>query len=100
MIRFEEITVISAPIARCFDLARSVEVHLAGNIHCGESAIAAAGVTSGLIGLSEQVTWHAKHFGVWHNLTSEIVALQPPEYFRDRMVRGPFKSMVHDHYFR
>ncbi len=30
MVRLEEITVIRAPIERCFDLARSVEVHLKG----------------------------------------------------------------------
>lgn len=33
MVHLEEITLIDAPIERCFDLARSVEVHLAGNIH-------------------------------------------------------------------
>lgn len=33
MVRLEELTVIRAPIERCFDLARSVEVHLAGNVH-------------------------------------------------------------------
>src|SRR5271165_5467414 len=31
------------PIERCFDLARGVEVHLVGNIHYGESAVAAGG---------------------------------------------------------
>lgn len=35
MVRLEEITIIRAPVERCFDLARSVEAHLAGNIHCG-----------------------------------------------------------------
>jgi hypothetical protein len=51
MITLEEHTVIKAPIERCFDLARSVEVHLAGNTHWGESAVALGGVTSGLIGM-------------------------------------------------
>jgi len=36
MVELEELTVIQAPIERCFDLARSVEVHLAGNEHCGK----------------------------------------------------------------
>ena len=39
MVRLEELTLIQAPIERCFDLARSVEVHLAGNVHSGESAL-------------------------------------------------------------
>jgi hypothetical protein len=60
MITLEDLTVIHAPIERCFDLARSVEVHLAGNVHSGESAKAIAGVTSGLVGLAERVTWRAK----------------------------------------
>jgi hypothetical protein len=63
MVRLEELTVIRAPIERCFDLARSVEVHLAGNIHSGEVAVAEAGVISGLIGLGHRVTWPAKHAG-------------------------------------
>ena len=96
----EEITLIHAPIERCFDLARSVEVHLAGNIHWGEAAVAAKGVTSGLLNLGEQVTWRAKHFGFWHQLTSEITAMERPVYFEDRMVRGIFHSMKHDHFFR
>jgi hypothetical protein len=100
MIHLEEITIIEAPIERCFDLARSVEVHLVANIHSGEQALAISGVTSGLPELSQQVTWRAKHFGVWHNLTSEYTAMQAPTYFQATMVRGIFRSMQADHYFR
>src|SRR5438045_5197377 len=100
MVTLEDLTVIRAPIDRCFDLARSVEVHLAGNIHSGESAVAAAGVTSALIGLGERVTWRAKHFHVWHELTSEITAFECPAYFQDTMLRGVFRTMRHDHFFR
>src|SRR5205807_404585 len=57
MVRLEELTVVQAPIERCFDLARSVEVHLAGNVHAGESALAIGGITSGLIGMGQRVTW-------------------------------------------
>jgi hypothetical protein len=64
MVRLEEITQIHAPIERCFDLARSVEVHLAGNVHSGEHAVAEDGVTSGLIDLGQRVTWRARHFAV------------------------------------
>ena len=100
MINLEEVMVIHAPIERCFDLARSVEVHLAGNVHFGEAAVATAGVTSGLIGLGQRVTWRAKHFGAWHNLTSEVTVMDRPVFFQDAMLRGPFKSMKHDHFFR
>jgi ligand-binding SRPBCC domain-containing protein len=100
MIAIEEMTLIQAPVERCFDLARSVEVHLLGNTHFGESAVASAGRTAGLIGEGERVTWRARHFWLWHELTSEITCLKRPDYFRDVMVRGIFRSMTHDHYFR
>ena len=100
MIRIEETTLIDAPIERCFDLSRSVEVHLLANVHSGEQALATGGVTSGLVGLSGQVTWRAKHFGVWQNLTSETTALESPSYFQVTMVRGIFRSMQADHLFR
>ncbi|HEY4047306.1 MAG TPA: SRPBCC family protein [Acidobacteriaceae bacterium] len=100
MIRIEETTLIDAPIERCFDLSRSVEVHLLSNVHCGEQALALGGVTSGLVGLDEQVTWRAKHFGIWQNLTSKTTAIKPPSYFQVTMVRGIFRSMQADHLFR
>jgi hypothetical protein len=100
MIRLQEITIIHAPIGRCFDLARSVEVHLLANIHSGEQALAIGGVTSGLPELSQQVTWRAKHFGVWQNLTSKYTRMQPPTYFQATMTEGIFRSMRADHFFR
>lgn len=100
MITLDETLVIRAPIERCFDLARSVEVHVAGNVHWGESAVAAAGITSGLLSLGQHVTWRARHFGVRWNLTSEITEMTYFTSFQDTMVRGPFQSMQHDHLFR
>jgi ligand-binding SRPBCC domain-containing protein len=100
MTTLDELTVIRAPIGRCFDLARSVEVHLAGNIHWGEQAIAAGGITSGLVGPGERVTWRAKHLGVWHQLTSEITQMDRPSHFQDVMIDGVFRFMRHDHFFR
>jgi ligand-binding SRPBCC domain-containing protein len=100
MITLKEITIVRAPIERTFDLARSVEVHLAGNVHCGEQAVATGGVTSGLVGLGEPVTWRAKHFGVWHQLTSKITQMDRPAHFQDVIVRGIFPYMRHDRFFR
>jgi hypothetical protein len=100
MIYLEEHTEIHAPMQRCFDLARSVEVHLLSNVHSGEQALATGGITSGLIGLNEQVTWRAKHFGVWQNLTSRITELRGPEFFQVTVVRGIFRVMQADHIFR
>src|ERR1019366_149517 len=100
MIRIEETTVIDAPIDRCFELSRSVEVHLVANVHRGEQALAVGGVTSGLVGLSQQVTWRAKHFGVWQNLTSKTTALEQPSYFQVTMIQGIFRFMQADHLVR
>jgi ligand-binding SRPBCC domain-containing protein len=100
MVKLDELTTIRAPIERCFDLARSVEVHLAGNVHWGEAAVAMAGVTSGLLEPGRRVTWRARHFGVRYQLTSEITSMDRPAYFQDVMIRGPFRSMRHDHFFR
>ncbi len=100
MVTLRETTVIHAPIERCFDLARSVEVHLAGNVHFGETVVASGGVTSGLLGMGQRVTWRARHLGVRQHLTSEITAMDRPTYFLDTMIRGAFRSLKHDHMFR
>lgn len=90
-------TVIVAPIGRCFDLARSVDLHKLSTEGTDEEAI--AGVTSGLIGAGQQVTWKAKHFGVTQTLTSQITRFAYPFYFTDEMITGAFKMIRHDHLF-
>jgi len=100
MVTLKEVSRIRAPIARCFDLARSIEAHLAGNVHWGEAAVAEGGVISGLVDLGQRVTWRAKHFAIQQRLTSEITAMDRPVYFQDTMIEGPFQSMQHDHVFR
>lgn len=90
-------THINAPLTRCFDLSRSIDLHLISTKHTGEKAI--AGVTKGLIGLHETVTWRANHFGIWQNLTSKITEFDRPNYFVDEMVKGAFKSFRHKHHF-
>lgn len=100
MVTLTEITIIRAPLERCFDLARSLEAHRAGQAHRGETIVASAGLSCGLIGLGQRVTWKAKHFGVWQQLTSEITAMDRPVYFQDVMVRGVFRFLRHDHFFR
>ncbi|WP_421978731.1 hypothetical protein [Roseivirga seohaensis] len=52
VIRIE--TIIKAPVQRCFDLSRSIDLHQISTIETKERAI--AGKTSGLIGLNETVT--------------------------------------------
>jgi ligand-binding SRPBCC domain-containing protein len=91
------ITIINAPVQRCFDLARNITFHEETTSETNEKAI--AGVTRGLINKGEQVTWRAKHFGVYQNLTSVISEMEAPHFFEDRMLKGIFKSICHKHYF-
>ena len=88
---------IAAPPELCFDLARSVDAHMASTGATGERAV--AGVTTGLIGPDQEVTWSARHFGVRQRLTSRITIFDPPRHFRDSMVRGAFARFDHDHFF-
>ena len=91
-------TIINAPIERCFDLARSIDLHKLSIAGTQEEAI--AGVTSGLIGKGQRVTWRAKHFGIRQTLTSEITQFEYPYHFRDVMVQGAFNQINHDHIFQ
>lgn len=90
--------VVDAPIERCFDLARDIDIHTKTVWkHTKERAI--EGVTAGKIGLGEFVTFQATHFGIRQKLTSRIVEYERPYRFVDQMVRGAFKRMRHIHEF-
>ena len=90
-------TPIHASPERCFDLARDLDLHLRSMEHTKERAV--GGRTSGLIGLGEEVTWEARHFGLLHRHTSRITRYDRPNYFRDSMIQGRFARFEHDHYF-
>jgi ligand-binding SRPBCC domain-containing protein len=90
-------TRVAAPPSRCFDLARDVNLHERSTAASRERAV--AGVTSGLLGPGDEVTWEATHFGVRQRLTSRITAFDPPHRFVDEMVRGAFARFRHEHQF-
>lgn len=97
MPKIEIITIINAPIALCFDLARSIDLHTISTSKTNEKAI--GGRTQGLIELHEYVTWQATHFGIRQILTSKITAFEKPYYFVDEQISGAFKSLYHEHVF-
>lgn len=97
MARIEIETFIAAPVERVFDLSLSMDLHMDSTASTGEKAI--AGRTSGLISLGEEVTWRARHFGVVWEMTMRIEKFERARHFTDAMVRGPFRSMVHQHHF-
>lgn len=89
---------INADQQKAFDLARSIEIHKKSTVRTNETVI--AGKATGLLGLGESVTWRAKHFGIYQNLTSKITEYDSPNYFVDEMVKGAFKSFKHLHQFK
>ena len=58
MARIDLTTHIRAPRERCFDLARSVELHTQSA--AGTQEVAVAGRTRGLLALGDEVTWQAR----------------------------------------
>ena len=91
-------TFIAAPADRVFDLSRSIDLHRKSMGHTDEEAV--AGITSGLIGLNDTVTWKAKHLKKTRILKSKITAMVRPLSFTDEMVSGDFKSLKHQHHFK
>lgn len=90
-------TFVRATPAVCFDLARSIDLHAQAPGPLRHRAV--GGVTRGLIGLGEEVSWEASLLGVKLYMTSKIVAFDRPREFTDEMQRGPFARWRHAHRF-
>jgi ligand-binding SRPBCC domain-containing protein len=90
-------TLIHAPIEICYDLSLSVDLHQLSTAKTQEHIV--DGVRKGVMKLGESVTWRAKHFGIWQELTTKISEARRPEYFVDEMQKGAFKSLRHEHHF-
>lgn len=88
---------IAASPERVFDAARDIDLHVQSQQASGERAV--AGVTSGLIGLGEEVTFEARHFGLRLRHRARITALERPRRFVDEMVEGAFAEFRHEHLF-
>ena len=98
MQRIQLETRIAAPAERCFLLSLSIDLHVDSTAPTRERAV--AGVTTGLIGESESVTWRGRHFGFMLSHTSKITRYEPPDFFQDVMTAGMFRSFEHDHRFQ
>jgi ligand-binding SRPBCC domain-containing protein len=90
-------TSIKSSAEICYKLSLSVDLHKLSTSKTGEHIV--NGVHDGIMKLNDTVTWRAKHFGIWQNLTTKITETKPFEYFVDEMQKGAFKSMKHEHYF-
>src|SRR5580698_9351706 len=90
-------TWIDAPVERCFKLSTSIDLHIASGADYSEKAI--GGVTSGLIGEGQTVTWEGRHLGFTLQHRSRVDVWRPYSHFRDVMVDGVFEHFEHDHHF-
>jgi ligand-binding SRPBCC domain-containing protein len=97
VVEFECRTRLPIGVHEAFDRSRSIDLHLSSMARSRERAI--GGVTSGLIGAGEEVTWRAWHFGLPFTMTSRITRMSPPHVFVDEQVRGPFRRFRHEHRF-
>ncbi|MFC9431999.1 cyclase [Streptomyces sp. NPDC056987] len=97
MTHFEISTHIAAAPQRVFDVSLDVDVHTSSMAGSGERAV--EGVTAGRMPLGDTVTWQARHFGLRWQMTPCISAFDPPGYFVDEQVSGPFKQWHHAHHF-
>lgn len=88
---------IKAPVEKCFDLARNVDIHIQTTSKTKERAV--GGVTKGLLEEGDTVTWEATHFGIKQRLTAIVTSMEPPHKFVDVMVKGAFQSFTHTHQF-
>ncbi len=90
-------TQIHAPAERCFDLMRDIWIHTETTMETDESAV--AGVTEGMIGPGQTVTFEGKHFGFKQRLTVRVTEFERPTLFVDEMTEGNFRSFKHIHEF-
>lgn len=90
-------TFINAPAEDCFDLMRDIRIHTETTTQTNEKAV--AGVTNGMIGLGQTVTFEGTHFGVRQRFTVEVVEFDRPRLFVDEMREGAFRSFKHIHEF-
>ena len=91
-------TFIAAPVARVFDLARSIDMHKQSMTKHKEEAV--AGIWFGLIEKNETVTWKSKHLFKTRFFRSEITEMKKPDMFVDKQAKGDFKMMRHEHHFK
>lgn len=90
-------TQIHAPAEKCFDLMRDIRIHTETTMETDESAV--AGVTEGMIGPGQTVTFEGKHFGFKQRLTVRVTEFERPTLFVDEMTEGNFRSFKHIHEF-
>ena len=90
-------TFIYASPEKCFDLMRDVRLHTETTAPTNEKAV--DGVTDGMLGFGQTVTFEGTHLGFRQRLTVKVVEFERPYLFVDEMTEGNFKTFRHVHEF-
>ena len=90
-------TRVNAPVDRCFDLYRSVSLHVDSYKHAHERAVGP--ITSGLVGPGDVAAFRMRALGFPYRMSVKVVAYDRPLHFRDSQTEGFFLRADHDHYF-
>jgi ligand-binding SRPBCC domain-containing protein len=93
----EVVSVIGAAPGTVFELELDVDAHADSLAGSRETAVTSTGRRR--LGLGDEVTFRARHLGLPWRMTSRITAYDRPSHFVDEQVRGPFRSLRHEHRF-
>ena len=97
MIKVRHEVRVRSSVGRCFDLARSVDLHVDSSQEIGARAV--AGRTSGLSGAGDSTTWSARFLGLRFSMTTRLENFSPPAGFGDRQTRGLLRRFAHIYRF-
>jgi ligand-binding SRPBCC domain-containing protein len=93
----EVVTFVNAAPEVVFDLELDVDQHAASLPGSRETATTSTGRR--YLALGDEVTFHARHFGLRWRMTSRITVHERPHRFVDEQTRGPFRTLRHEHRF-
>ena len=88
---------VAAPVGRCFDLARSVELHADSSTEIAARAV--GGRRGGLSGDGDTTVWSARFFGLRFRMQTRVEDFARPDHFADVMTRGLLGWFAHRYRF-
>ena len=91
-------TRVGAPAARCFDLARSVPLHVDSSRDIAARAV--GGRRHGLSGEGDETVWSARFCGLRFRMATRIAGFACPAQFSDCLTHGPLRRFEHVYRFR
>ena len=84
---------VRAPPERCFDLARSVDLHVDSSLDIAARAV--GGRRTGLSERGDATVWSARFLGVRFRMETRIEGFARPTQFRDVLRRGLLRRFEH-----